>query len=1270
MRRIASALNSRALARTCCTLGLLFTSAKILPAADDVQWIWTPAFEKELAPQGTCYFRKTFNLSNPEQGEIQVSADDKYDLFVNGRRVGGGENWKKLDVYDITKYLVTGPNVIAVKAENLEGGSAALAARVIVKQQGGTHESHSSSGTWKTTLKEFPRWQMPRFDDSQWLAARTFGQLGATLPWGNEVVLPENSGRFKVLPQFQVEWLIEPKDAGSLIAMVFDEFGQIIAARENGPIVLIQDNDKDGLVETVSTFCDEVKNCQGLLCISGRVFATGEGPQGPALYRLSDEDHDGKCDRVEALFKFAGQTGEHGAHGLTLGPDGLIYMLVGNFVHVDMDVEKTSPHHHYYEGDLITPRYEDAGGHAVGIKAPGGSILRTDVNGSAVELVAGGLQNPYDLTFNAEGEMFTADSDMEWDLGMPWYRPTRVVHVTPGGEYGWRSGWAKWPDYYLDSLPPIVETGRGSPTGLAVYNHVAFPVRYHNAVFVCDWSRGRILAVRNKPNGGSYKGTSEVFLEGRPLNVTDIAVGPDGWLYFCTGGRSTEGGIYRVVWEGKIPPNMKPSEEGLEAALQQPQLTSAWARQRVALLKQQLGKQWTTKVRGAVLDVTRPVGERVRALELMQLFGPYPAPSMLSDLCGDKQPAVRAKAAYLLGVHGGDKAAIALASLLDDEDQLVQRMACEAIARSGVVAPVDRLVGLLGSPDRFVVSAARRALQTLPMEGWEHAVLDSPSDRIFLNGSVALLAMQPSETAPRAVLGRGSKMLKAFLGDEDFIDLLRVMQLALIKGQVKNGDIAELRTQLAEEFPAQDERMNRELVRLLTYLQAPEAARLFTERLNEDIPTVEKMQLALHARFLTTGWDTEKRLAVLKFLEEARTMEGGHSFAGMIENVSRDFFAGFDEDERQIVLADGAKWPTSALSVLAKLDNVNPGTLAQIRNLDRQVKSQDTEAVRRLRTGIVAVLGTSKEPASMKYLRELWQSEPDRRVIIAIGLAQDPSGDNWPLLVRSLSIVEGAAAQEVLLKLAKVDQTPDEPEAFRQAIIRGLMLGDVGNRQAVALLEKWTTKKLGKPGDSAKTQLMAWQKWFSETYPDSPEAKLPVDSDQNNWTYHELLSFLSTPATTAGGTTAGDASRGAIVFEKAECIKCHAHGDRGERIGPDLTTVSQRFQKKEILESILFPSQVVSDQYATHTLVLNDGKVLSGMTSPVGDGSLIVLDSNGQKTTVAKDEVESVTRNKTSSMPEGLLNKLSIEEVADLFAYLTGQPPSEVAKRPIASGPK
>ncbi len=817
--------------------------------AEEAEWIWSPAYEKELAPPGDCYFRKTFTLGTPEQGEIQIGCDDRYELFVNGHQVGTGSNWKVLDVYDITEQLVQGTNTIAVKATNRDQGSAGLVARVLVKQQGGTQVTHSTDATWKAVLKEFVGWQKTRFNDSQWLAARSFGKMGATLPWGNEVTVSGEKGRFKLLPQFSVEWVIDPKQTGSLIAMTFDEFGQIIASRENGPLILIRDDDRDGVLDTVSTYCDEVKGCQGLLTVSGNVFAIGQGPDGTALYRLSDQDHDGRADKVEPLVKFAGEMGEHGPHSLVLGPDGLLYIIVGNFSRAEREYEESSPYHHYYEGDLLQPRYEDASGHAVGIKAPGGSILRTDTGGTAVELVAGGLQNPYDLAFNADGELFTADSDMEWDLGMPWYRPTRVNHVVPGAEFGWRSGWAKWPDYYLDSLPPAVEMGRGSPTGIEVYSHYMFPKRYHNALFVCDWSRGRILAVKLKRHGATYKASSEVFLEGQPLNVTDISVGPDGWLYFCTGGRDTEGGIYRVVWEGQVPAELKKTHKGLAAALKQPQLLSAWARQQVAITKKQMGGDWQRELLALIENSQSPAADRVRALELLQLFGPHPTQALLIKASRDREPSVRAKAAYLLGIHTGDESTTRLSEMLDDADLLVQRLACESLARAAQPGPIPRLVKLLGSPDRHVGWAARRALERIDRNQWQDEVLETEDTRAFLMGSVALLAVYPDDKSVDPILSRTSDMMKHYMSDLAFIDTLRVVELALVAGKLTGKNVPELRSQIAEEYPSQEPRMNRQLVRVLAYLQEPTAAERVIGVLESDTPAVERLQAALCADF-------------------------------------------------------------------------------------------------------------------------------------------------------------------------------------------------------------------------------------------------------------------------------------------------------------------------------------------------------------------------------------------------------------------------------------
>ncbi len=737
-----------------------------------------------------------------------------------------------------------------------------------------------------------------------------FGLMSAT---GFAEDAPADPGRFSPLAGFKVEEVVKPGSTGSLVTMVFNEDGDILASRERGPLLLIQDKDHDGQFETVSTFCDKVSNCQGILPLGEHVFVIGEGPSDTCFYRLTDTNKDGQVDKVESLIKFKGGMGEHGPHSPILGPDGLVYLMLGNHTFVEGELAKSSPHHHFYDGELITPKYEDANGHASGIKAPGGSVVRTDTNGSFLELFVGGFRNAYDHAFNRAGELFTYDSDMEWDVGLPWYRPTRVNHLIPGAEFGWRSGWSKWPAYYVDSLPATIDIGRGSPTGVVFYEHERFPKKYQNAFFMCDWSQGRVLAVTMQPDRGTYQAEGEIFLEGRPLNCSDIDVGPDGWLYICVGGRNTEGSILRVVTEEQ-PENQKtaaPAAVGIAQAIHQPQPSAAWARRATRHVKKELGDQWGPALFAVAINKDNSPRDRVRALDLMQLYGTGPADELLIGVSKDDSPEVRSKATYLMGVHATPASNDRLVALLDDPDPNVRRLACASLVRAQHAAPVEKLLERLAEPNRFVAWEARRALEELPKDQWQSLVLSSTNPRVFIQGAVALEVLDADRDTCAAILTGCHKWLGTDLGDDDVLDLLRVVELALHRGGFKPGEQTALRSVISARFPAGDARLNRELVRTLVMLQDPTLAPRLVAHLKSDAPIAERIQAAMLARHLNAGWTPELRSGLLDFLALARAFEGGNSYRGYLTNGANDVLKNMPPEEQMARIRKGAQDPAA-----------------------------------------------------------------------------------------------------------------------------------------------------------------------------------------------------------------------------------------------------------------------------------------------------------------------------------------------------------------------
>ena len=360
--------------------------------------------------------------------------------------------------------------------------------------------------------------------------------------------------KIHVPPGFKVELLYSvPKaEKGSWVNICCDAKGRLIVSDQYGSLYRITlasagSGDKPKIEKVPAP----IGSAQGLLWAFDSLYVdvNDRDTKKNGLYRVRDTNGDDKLDSVEFLQHLDGD-GEHGPHAVIRSPDKKsLYVVVGDRTTPVPKADSRVPK--IWDEDQLLPRIYGVG-FMKGTPAPGGAIYQVDPDGKHWLRITSGFRNPFDIAFNADGELFTYDADMEWDIGAPCYRPTRVCHAVSGADWGWRNGSAKWPVYFADTLPPVVNIGLGSPTGITFGYGAKFPAKYQRALFMCDWTYGRMFAVNLEPQGSSYTGTFEEFMTATPLPLTDAVINPhDGAMYFLIGGRVTQSGLYRLRYVGK-----------------------------------------------------------------------------------------------------------------------------------------------------------------------------------------------------------------------------------------------------------------------------------------------------------------------------------------------------------------------------------------------------------------------------------------------------------------------------------------------------------------------------------------------------------------------------------------------------------------------------------------------------------------------------------------------------------------------------------------------
>jgi putative heme-binding domain-containing protein len=546
------------------------------------------------------------------------------------------------------------------------------------------------------------------------------------------------------LPQgFKAERLYGPSEheEGSWVSMTFDNKGRIIASDQYGYLYRINvpaigDTINKTKVEKLEVLKDpafmtdtttgkvSMGYAHGLLYAFNSLYVminhrgNGKLKRTSGLYRLQDTDGDDQFDKITMLKLLNGE-GEHGPHSIVLAPDKKsLFVVSGNFTKIPkLDSYQNIPDGKF---DNLFPLIKDPNGHDNTVESHGGWVAQVDSTGSKWNMYASGFRNPFDLAFNNAGEMFTYDSDMEWDFGTPWYRPTRILHVTSGGEYGWRPGTNKWNANYPDNLPAAVNVGQGSPTNFVSGSNAKFPEKYRNALFAFDWSFGIIYAIYPKSNGASYTATGEEFISGSPLPLTDGVIGPDGALYFLTGGRRLESDMYRVYYAGSETKN-------------------------TAIAKVELNEAQKTR----------------KKLETY---------------------------------HGKPTA-----------------------------GAVNEAWPLLKDKDRFIRYAARIAVEAQPLAEWTDKTINEKDPVILTNAAIGL-ARRGDAKVKKPLLTALTNVNISMLTAAQQLDLMRAIELVFTRMGAPDGAEKDAVAKLLNPiFPAATNDLNKELSKLLVYVDAPKA---------------------------------------------------------------------------------------------------------------------------------------------------------------------------------------------------------------------------------------------------------------------------------------------------------------------------------------------------------------------------------------------------------------------------------------------------------------
>ncbi|WP_372719765.1 HEAT repeat domain-containing protein [Novipirellula sp.] len=949
-------------------------------------------------------------------------------------------------------------------------------------------------------------------------------------------------------------------------------------------IIRLVDVDHDGNFDKRIVAADKLSFPEGVLCVGNDILVAAP----PVIWKLTDADEDGVCEKREVWFDGQTITGcANDLHGPYLGPDGWIYWCKGAFA------KQT---HSLLDGRTL----ESSAAHIYRRKLAGGDVE---------QVITGGMDNPVEVAFTPEGEAFFTSTFLQHPgNGLR----DGIAHAVYGGVYGKENAVLDGHPRTGSLMPIMTQLGPAAPSGLACLHSnrlVASEQHSNSRVLVAAlFNLQKVTAHQLIPKGGSYQSVDRdlVIADRVDFHPTDVLEDADGSLLVIdTGGwydlccptsridqATAAGGIYRISkinaesdsrqCTSQASESQTANNHGVESLYDR----RSWVRRQASLQLANADDSVIPSLESVLNNPDRALKDRIAALWAISRLGTPNSRAAVRKQLSQSDASILQAACHAVSLHRDAKSLNELLRLLEHDDLHVRRRSAEAIGR-------------MGSPEtvKSLLEAIDQAQQDRHLE---HALLYALIE-IARNSDVDLLAHAQSEPQRRAAL----LVL-------DRVDRCDDIPISVWFTAIHSNDPSLRNTAAA------------------IMAKHPEWAPLASERLDQwfsDLGTKDSVPTETLA-LLLEGWKLQDAVQqpIAKWIQSAGTFnEAKQSF---LANHLHDFNAGVMP----------SKWVDGLVLWLENAEPPLQRTLAE--NLRQtKIEKDDSDALANvLRT--IAFKSSSPQHrfdllASLPVGSILENSEVEQQLLTAF-LGDDET--LAPLASRVLQRVKLADANRLAQSLADIPSqrlttTIEAVHRSGDRTIEKAMLTQLATLRVSRTLPQGFLSNLYRQS-SGDLKTLAVQ---TDAELQRPDADIQASVAAR-------LSQLQ-PGDPVQGLQVFRSS-------KAACSGCHRIGYVGADIGPELTRIGASRTAEALMEAILFPSARQEQSYQGLHILTIDGQVFNGLLGArTGEGLELHLTAD-RTVRLDHRDIEQSKPSEISIMPAGLADQLTNQELSDLMALL------------------